>query len=353
MSRLRDATVGHRRRRIRVGLGALTAQTVGGTAAESGRALDALVRHAVTAEKSGFDSVWLSEHHFAEDGHLPSPLMVMGALARETTAVDLATNVAIGPLYDPLRLAEDVAVVDQLSGGRVILGLGLGYRPEEFAALGVDRSRRGRILETTVCTLRAAWSGEAVVTDGRTGHAVPVRPLPAQTGGPPILLGAFASRGVRRAARIADGWIAPELASVAQLARRIGTLELADLDRPFHIALTMCAFTAASGAWETVAAGHSLVGDRYRRWMAQAGDGAVPDGPGTNVPVSTRPDHVVAGTPEECVDQLRPWWELLRALPQTVSAHVTVRVVFPGVDDAATRESIRLLGTDVFPALAE
>nr|WP_238586323.1 LLM class flavin-dependent oxidoreductase [Rhodococcus rhodochrous] len=182
------------------------------------------MRHAVTAEKSGFDSVWLSEHHFAEDGYLPSPLVVMGALARETTAVDLATNVAIGPLYDPLRLAEDVAVVDQLSGGRVILGLGLGYRPEEFAALGVDRSRRGRILETTVCTLRAAWSGEAVVTDGRTGHAVPVRPLPAQTGGPPILLGAFASRGVRRAARIADGWIAPDLASVAQLARRLEIL---------------------------------------------------------------------------------------------------------------------------------
>ncbi|WP_238586324.1 hypothetical protein [Rhodococcus rhodochrous] len=115
----------------------------------------------------------------------------------------------------------------------------------------------------------------------------------------------------------------------------------------------MCAFTAASGAWEAVAPGHFLVGERYRRWMAQAGDGAVPGGPDTNVPVPTRPDHVVAGTPEECVDQLRPWWELLRALPQTVSAHVTVRVVFPGVDDAATRESIRLLGTDVFPALAE
>ena len=158
--------------------------------------------HVRACEELGFDVVWLTEHHFIDDGYLPSVLPLAAAVAAVTSTVTIGTAVLLLPLHDPLRVAEDAAVVDVLSGGRLRLGLGIGYKVEEFEAFGVDRRRRGRLLEEGIDVLRGAWAPDGTVRGQR------VTPKPVRTDGIPLWLAGRAEVPVRRAARIADGLIA-------------------------------------------------------------------------------------------------------------------------------------------------
>ncbi|MBI5090043.1 MAG: LLM class flavin-dependent oxidoreductase, partial [Actinobacteria bacterium] len=109
---------------------------------------------AVAAEASGFDVFWVSEHHGWDDGYLPSPLVVLAAVAARTERIELGVGVAVAPLHHPARLAEDVAVLDQLARGRVIMGLGIGYVDAEYELFGIDRRARAELLEAVVAALR-------------------------------------------------------------------------------------------------------------------------------------------------------------------------------------------------------
>ena len=112
----------------------------------------------MVADQLGFDGVWLSEHHLTGDGMLPAPLVMAAALAARTERIRIGTNILGLPVHHPLRVAEDAAVVDLLSDGRLTLGVGQGYSEREFAAFGVDRRRRGALLEEGVRAIRTAWS---------------------------------------------------------------------------------------------------------------------------------------------------------------------------------------------------
>ncbi|HEY1830312.1 MAG TPA: LLM class flavin-dependent oxidoreductase [Acidimicrobiales bacterium] len=149
----------------------------------------------------------LSEHHGSDDGCLPSPLTMAAAIAARTTNIRIGINALIPAFYDPLRLAEDTAVVDLISGGRLDLTLGGGYVTAEFAMFGVALSERPARVVETVETLRAAWTGQPFEFRGRT---VRVTPTPAQPGGPTIALGGSSEAVARRAARIADGFMPSE-----------------------------------------------------------------------------------------------------------------------------------------------
>ncbi|HET6950844.1 MAG TPA: LLM class flavin-dependent oxidoreductase [Acidimicrobiales bacterium] len=159
------------------------------------------------ADQRGALAVSFSEHHGSDDGYLPSPLVMAAAVAARTTNIAIAINALIAPFHDPLRLAEDIAVVDRLSGGRLNLTLAGGYVQEEFDMLGVPLSERPARLRETVATLRAAWTGEPFEFRGRT---VQVTPTPAQPGGPKLVLGGSSEVAARRAARIGDGFVPSE-----------------------------------------------------------------------------------------------------------------------------------------------
>ena len=179
-------------------------------APEWGTAPEVLYRAALEqcawADGRGFGSVTLTEHHATDDGYLPSPVVMASAIAGVTTTLLLRLSVVLLPLYHPLRLAEDLAVLDLISHGRLRLSVGLGYRAEEYTQLGVDPGNRARLMEEGVETLRAAWTGRPFSYGGRT---VQVLPRPAQRPVPPIFMGATSAVGVRRAARLADGYQAP------------------------------------------------------------------------------------------------------------------------------------------------
>jgi alkanesulfonate monooxygenase SsuD/methylene tetrahydromethanopterin reductase-like flavin-dependent oxidoreductase (luciferase family) len=155
------------------------------------------------ADAVGIDYVYLSEHHFVEDGHSPSLLPIGAAVAARTERIRISSYVFLLPLHHPLRVAEDVATVDILSNGRAELGVGAGYRPEEFAAFGIDRAaRRDRMDEGCEILLRA-WTEDGWSHAGRQFQLenVSLYPKPVQRPHPPLWISARSPVAARRAGR--------------------------------------------------------------------------------------------------------------------------------------------------------
>jgi alkanesulfonate monooxygenase SsuD/methylene tetrahydromethanopterin reductase-like flavin-dependent oxidoreductase (luciferase family) len=156
------------------------------------------------ADRLGCVTIAVSEHHGSPDGYLPSPVPILAAMAARTTTVRLNIAALIAPFHDPLRLAEDLIVLDNLSEGRVDLIIAGGYVHEEFAMYGVPMDERGARVTETVRVLREAFSGRPFEYRGRTVH---ITPAPYGLTGPSISLGGSSKAAAVRAAHIADGFI--------------------------------------------------------------------------------------------------------------------------------------------------
>lgn len=173
--------------------------------ARSNYLYDAALDQTAWADDIGFDVVGLGEHHGSEDGYNPSPLILASAMAARTRHIKLRTSVLLAPLYDLVKLAEDTAVTQTLSNGRLLLGLGAGYRPSEFETFGKNLADRWQFMGQACEFLRLAWRAQPFEWEGRLCCITPA-PEPFA---PPILLGGSSPAAARRAAHIADGWFPP------------------------------------------------------------------------------------------------------------------------------------------------
>ena len=151
------------------------------------------------ADRNGFDLLVLSEHHGIDDGWLPSPLTMAGVVLGKTERARVMVSAAVLPLHDPVRVAEQIAVLDNASPGRLWVVVGAGYRAEEFEMAGADHAARGKTLEKYVGVMLRAWSGEPFEWQGRR---VTVTPRPATLPHPMVLVGGGVPAAARRAARL-------------------------------------------------------------------------------------------------------------------------------------------------------
>lgn len=307
------------------------------------------------AERLGLDSIWTTEHHFVDSDYLPAPLTLAAAMAGATSRITIGTGVALAPLYHPVRLAEDAAVVDLLAPGRFILGLGLGWSSVEFAALGPDRSQRGRAMDEILDILRQAGANEVVRHHGSI-YDVPeasIRPKPA-SGALRIWIGGGAEAALRRAARSADGVLLhaplPELREMLATLRR--ELEEAERDpAAFEIGAYITIIPDAGGrdAWREF--GDLAVHAQWKytdmgRSARRVGQ-ALPRHPQVSPETAALVRATtITGPPDLVAEQLAGFREAAGD-----RLHLVARNYLPGAGAHRQRELLERFATEVVPLL--
>lgn len=170
-----------------------------------------LAEQAEIAEQLGFHSFWLPESHFSGSASIPAPLMSLAAVASRTSRIRLGSTSYLLPIRHPLQAAEEVAVLDRLSNGRLILGIGRGFRNALFTAFDVPAAEKRKRFAAALKTMLAAWSGESIAFEvGPEGNEIPVYlgPLPLQQPHPPIWVAAFGPLAIKQAATLGLPYLA-------------------------------------------------------------------------------------------------------------------------------------------------
>jgi probable F420-dependent oxidoreductase len=305
------------------------------------------LEQAAHAEQLGFSSIWLSEHHFSDEGYLPSLAVMLGVLAQRTSHARLGTAVLLAPLHHPLRLAEDLAVVDQLSGGRLDVGLAPGYKPDEFKVLKVPKRERGARTDETIEILRLAWRGERFSYAGRHFQFddVIVAPPPAQQPGPPVWIGGSSVAAARRAVRHGACFMPDSGAGLDVYEAYRSQLPAAA--GPPRVATNRVLFAADSRekAWE-ICGDHLLYQfNAYRKWFSAAGDDDT-HGDELRDPSVLSPEHYFVGTPDD----------ILAAIEESQRRFGYEELVFwarpPGMPIERSTASLELIARHVLPALS-
>ena len=309
---------------------------------------DASLAQVTAAESLGFDSIWLTEHHFTDDGYLPALMPAAAAIAARTTRVTIGTYVLLAPFYHPLKLAEDAAFVDVLSGGRLRLGIGLGYRAEEFDGFGVPRAERlGRTLET-IEIMKRAWSGERFSFEGKyfKFRDARVLPRPVSQPYPELLWGAGAAKAIRRGAGLDMSFAC--VGGRKEIGIYIEALKARGKDPSrYNIVNSRVVYVADSEeeAWRDTREPLMYQAELYGKWLSAAA-GTTDQ---SKVLIRPDPDRLqrtsVLGTPDEVRIRLN---EIVETTPMT---ELIVVSQLPGLDPAKARRSLDRFGAEVLPGL--
>ncbi len=200
------------------------------------------------AEESGFDTATTGHHHF-QPGIMSDPLTFLAAVAVRTTTLRVGTGIFQLPMHHPVRVAEQVATIDEMSNGRISLGVGLGWSALEYETFGGHLSERGARMEEALEVLRSVWTEERTSHDGTFWpfDELTVYPRPTQRPHPPIWVAGVADRAVRRAARLGDAWLCGPVQSLGVAQRCLTTYraETARLGRPAEWILRRYAWVEA------------------------------------------------------------------------------------------------------------
>ena len=314
---------------MRFGVGDFSGQRPPGSPADHRQLYAEMLDQAELIEAAGLDSIWVSEHHFAEDGYMPAVLPIAAAILGRTSRIVVATDRLAASLHHPIRLAEDAIVLDLLGGGRFILGLSLCYRAEEFTGIGVDPSNDAQRLEALVPFLRAAFAGRMANIEGRD---VLITPGPATPGGPRLMIAADGKDGAVRAARLADMLMVDptEPWEVVDEAVAIFDRERGNTNGEL-VLFTYGGLSdrGAEAAWSAVAGGFRYMRHNYDRWMSREPTRELP------------PKHyrLLLGTPHEVAEQAG---EYRRRYGDRV--HLVLRCNYPGMAAPEVAEQVRLWG---------
>lgn len=297
-------------------------------------------------EEVGFDLAALGERHLHEEG-VVEPLTTLAALASRTERLELATMAVLPAIHDQIMLAEQVAMIDRLSEGRMNFGGAIGYRERELNPFGVTKENRSKAFMESLELLKRLWSESSVTHDGDHFSYEDVFVEPRPTEDMPIWIGGHADIAIKRAAYRGDAWIASASSTTEDLERQIGvyedSLDEFDEDREDHqVILMRDCFVGDSveHARETIEPHLLELYKLYARWGQ-----TYMDEHEIEVDYEELEEKFVIGSPEDCVEQLRVYDDL--GVDQVV-----IRCQFPGQDQASTMDCLERFGTEVIPELS-
>lgn len=308
-----------------------------------------LIDQIVRIEELGFDNVWLTEHHFFEDGYNPALLPTAAAIAARTRRIRIGTFILLLPFHAPVRVAEDVTCVDIISNGRFDLGVGQGYRAEEFAALKIPRPERTARLSEGIDLIRRLWTEASVTFSGRFTQVeeLSLYPKPVQRPHPPIWIGARTEKAARRAARMGFHLMAtlgpdpaiPYYDELEKLGRDRVQYSVAQL-RAVYVS------KSADQAWEEAAPHLHYMMQNYGHWLAEANDAAgdkhVWDfARPSDIRNSLVAESLMIGTPAECVRKME---DFRRSYACT---HFIMATQLPGAEPRRAQASLELFAKEV------
>lgn len=322
-------------------------------------AVQDFIRLAPELEELGYDSLQVTEHHFQADGHDPSPLMVLAAAAAVTERLTLGTNVLLVPLYNPVKLAEDIAVLDNIAAGRLTLGVAPGYVTEEFAGLMVSYADRASRFEECLDVMQAAWTGETFTHKGKffTIPETRLTPKPVQAPHPPLWYGVSGPRLLRKAARRGAAFVGSPRHTIAELAEHMDRYDEAARDvgftpaaRPVMRGVFIAETREAAEEIAAPAVTH-LFRELYGRKSAE-GERTLTSDDGTviadadAVDFATFKDRYVIGTPDEAIEQVT------RLRDRLGMTELLCWTQLPGIRGDQVMSSARLFAKEVIPAFA-
>lgn len=297
----------------------------------------------------GFDSIWGGEHHVTPGFHYFPLLPMLQRLSTEADGMWLGTNLMLLPLHNPIEMAEVGAFLDVITGGRFMLGVGLGYRPEEFAVFGVPMSERVSRLTEGVEIIRRLWTEDRVTHRGRHWQLddVSIRPRPTQRPRPPILVGSQVDVGIARAARIADGWLVVPIPTVDEFASQAMAYAAARAAAGLPPSNQVCRIIEVVCAPDEDAALRRAAPFLLEKYAAYLSWGM----PGITIDPASAPEEQLRqlaknrfalGSPAQVVDALV-------AQHRAGVTHATMRVGWPGMAQKDILAGIELLGREVLP----
>ncbi|MGI5242233.1 LLM class flavin-dependent oxidoreductase [Dactylosporangium sp. CA-139066] len=325
-------------RRLRVGM-SLSAHYNPGESVSDG--LRDTMEQVAVAEEEGLDSILLG-HHYLTRSQFLQPMSTVGYLAARTERIRLGFGVYLVPLHNPLALAEEFLTLDQLSGGRLILGLGSGYRSVEFRAFGIPVEERFKRFEEHVRVLRDLLRGREVTASGAFGELDGARILlpPVDPAGPPIWLGAFGAVGVRRVARLDASWAVAPNGDLAEVGNRMALMRslLAEYGRsPVRDYPLLREGCVAPTRQEAVDAAAPYLAEQYENYRGWKHGASVAD---------MVAGQMVIGSPQDAIERLS-------AYARMGYTDVVMRLQWSNMPQKDVLRSLRLLGREVLPALAE
>ena len=306
----------------------------------------------VESEQMGFDEAWLTEHHFIEDGYSPSLLPIGAAIAARTHRIRIGTFLLLLPLHNPVRVAEDTATLDLISGGRFDLGVGLGYRRAEFDDQGIPARERAGRMQEGLAIVRRLLAGESVTFDGtyNTLRDVRIFPPPLQQPHPPIWLGGTAPRAIERAATMGLHFLSggPGSAHTYDDALRAGGRDPND----FHVAATLPTFVAPNReqAWEIAAEPLRYMAAGYLKWTSEANGTPAEQTALPSVEEIVRRqsmdffgEDMLVGTPQDVIEKIEAHRSRSRL------THLVSGMALPGMPPHQIRSAMDLFAREVIP----
>lgn len=301
------------------------------------------------ARAVGFDSVWASQHYLAAPFTYFQPIPTLARVAAEAEGMTLGTGCLLLPLHHPVEVAEQLATLDVISGGRFIFGVGLGYRDVENTAMGqAPKERVGRLIEGLEIIERL-WSGEPVSYRGTrfTLNEVRISMPPLQRPRPPIWLAANSDAGVRRAARLGDAWLMNPHTTLTALERQLTLFRAAraEAGKPSasETPITKECYVATDTA-TALAEARPFLEAKYRAYQRWEQDKALPAGESFELGFEELArDRFLIGDPAKVREEIARYRERLGVTT------MTFRLQWPGMEQAKVLRSIRLLGEQVFP----